>query len=210
MLVVISNPAAVTDETTIINDLFDEGLEVLHLRKPDITIEEIRSLLKKIKPQYYQRIALHQHHDLADDFGIKRLHYKEANRKKHEGKLLYLYSSPLLRRGAGGEEILSTSIHQIEDYKTLSPSFTYTFFGPLFDSISKPGYTSKLSDDFVFPIGPGHPKVIAIGGINATNIQKAIDMNFDGVAALGTIWSKPEDSVRQFKTLQKAWEQVGR
>ena len=200
MLVVISSPTAVADEATIINVLFDEGLEVLHLRKPDITIDKMRSLLEKIKPQYYHQIALHQHHEVANDFGTNRLHYTEVNRK----------NSPLLRRGAGGEEILSTSIHQIEEYKNLSNLFDYTFLGPVFDSISKPGYTSTLSDDFVFPIEAGRPKVIAIGGIDSTNIQKAMRMNFSGVAILGTIWSKPEESVSQFKILQKAWEQAGR
>jgi thiamine-phosphate pyrophosphorylase len=204
MLVVISNPTAVVDEATIINELFDEGLKILHLRKPSISIDKIRSLLEKVKPQYYQRIALHQHHELADDFGINRLHYTEEKRKK------LLHSSPLLGRGVGGEEILSTSIHQVKEYKYLPDSFEYTFFGPVFDSISKVGYTSTLSDDFVFPIEIGNPKVIAIGGIDSSNIQKAIDMNFDGVATLGTIWSKPENSVGQFKKLQKAWEQTGR
>jgi len=196
MLVVISSPAAVADEATIINALFDEGLKVLHLRKPGISIDEMRQLLDKIKPQYYQRIALHQHHEAANDFGINRLHYTKAHKKP-----------ALFWREAGSKvNILSTSIHQIEEYKNLPLSFDYTFFGPVFDSISKAGYTSTLSDDFIFPIETGHPKVIAIGGIDATNIQKAKDMNFDGVAALGTIWKKPEESVRQFKILQKAWE----
>ena len=198
MLVVISSPTTVADEATIINTLFDEGLEILHLRKPDTTIEEIRSLLKKIKPQYYQRIALHQHHEVADDFfGMNRLHYTEENRRDWNGE-------------ARERQVLSTSIHQLEEYKKLSPSFDYTFFGPVFDSISKAGYASSLSNDFVFPVEPDHPKVIAIGGIDVSNIQKAKDMNFDGVAVLGAIWSKAEDSVRQFKTLQKAWESVGR
>ena len=204
MLVVISSPTAVADEAIIINALFDEGLEVLHLRKPDYGKDEIRSLMEKIKPQYYNRIALHQHHELADDFGINRLHFTEEKRKR------LLQSSPLPRRGVGGEEILSTSIHEVAEYRTLSDKFSYTFFGPVFDSISKVGYTSSLSDDFVFPVEPHHPKVIAIGGIDPVNIQRVKEMKFDGAAALGTIWRQPANSVSQFKALQKAWEQTGR
>ena len=210
MLVVISSPTAVADEAIIINALFDEGLEVLHLRKPDYGKDEIRSLMEKIKPQYYNRIALHHHHELADDFGINRLHYSEANRPPNPQKGLQqplaCIEAPLGGLGA----FLSTSIHNVEDYKNLSSSFAYTFFGPVFDSISKVGYTSSLSGDFVFPVEPGLPKVIAMGGIDPANIQKAKEMKFDGVAVLGTIWSKPENSISQFKALQKAWEQTGR
>ena len=89
----------------------------------------------------------------------------------------------------------------------MSSAFDYTFFGPVFNSISKQGYASSLKNDFVFPAKQNHPKVIAIGGIDITNIQQAIDMQFNGAAALGTIWQKPEESIHQFKALQKEWKQ---
>jgi hypothetical protein len=37
-----------------------------------------------------------------------------------------------------------------------------------------------------------------------------MDMQFDGIAALGIIWQKPAESIQQFKALQKAWKQTGR
>ena len=55
MLLVISNPTAVTDEATIINGLFGEGLEIFHLRKPGMAISEIDKLMEKIQPAYYQQ-----------------------------------------------------------------------------------------------------------------------------------------------------------
>jgi thiamine-phosphate pyrophosphorylase len=201
MLVVISNPTPIADEAGLINGLFDEGLEVLHLRKPDTSADEIRLLLEKIKPQYHSQISLHQHHEMAKDFGIKRLHLTEINRKKG-------LHSPL-PFGEGQVGILSTSIHDVNDYQTLPETFEYTFFGPVFDSISKPGYTSSLSDNFVFPIKTGYPKVIAIGGIDASNVHRVKQMNFSGAAVLGTIWSKPEESISRFKTIQKTWSKTG-
>ena len=196
MLVVISNPTPIANEAELINSLFDEGLEIFHLRKPEASIDEIRSLLKQIKSKHHTQISLHQHHEIAAEFGIKRLHYTELKRKQEA------HSS--LPNG-----VLSTSIHEVDEYQALSAAFEYTFFGPVFDSISKPGYTSKLSDGFVLPYKVGHPKVIAIGGIDATNIQKVKQMYFSGAAVLGTIWTKPEESITQFKTLQKAWKQAG-
>jgi len=208
MLVVISSPTAVANEASIINSLFDEGLEVLHLRKPDIAMDEMRSLLQKIKPQYHHQISLHQHHGAADDFGIRRLHYKQPpNPQRGLKHPLASIEAPF---GGMGAAVLSTSIHQLDEYIALSASYEYIFFGPVFDSISKAGYTSWLSSDFVFPVQPGRPGVIAIGGISPTNIRKVKEMKFDGAAALGTIWSKPEESIMQFKMLQKAWKEAGR
>ena len=202
MLIVISCPTAVADEAGIINALFDEGLKILHLRKPGIVIDELSILLGKIKPQYRHQIALHQHYALADDFGTKRLHFAEIMRKElNEEKLLQLMSE---------KNVLTTSIHQTKEYRNLSSCFDYTFYGPVFNSISKQGYTSTIPDDFIFPVQLNHPNVIAIGGIDATNIQKAMDMQFYGVAVLGTIWQKPGESIQQFKALQKAWKQTGR
>ena len=201
MLVVISNPTAVADEATIINQLFDEGLEILHVRKPGVTIDEIKLLLQKIKMQYHQRIALHQHHEISTDFSIKRLHYTATNRKE--------MSDEALIKLKADNYILSTSIHQVQEYNSLSAVFDYTFFGPVFNSISKPGYTAVIADDFIFTVLENYSKVVAIGGINATNILKVKEMQFNGAAVLGSIWQKPGESILQFKALQKAWKQTG-
>ena len=132
----------------------------------------------------------------------KRLHYTETNRRK--------MSDEILMKLKADNYVLSTSIHSVQEYNSLSTLFDYTFFGPVFNSISKQEYASSLKNDFVFPANDDHPKVIAIGGIDATNIQQAIDMQFNGVAVLGTIWQKPEESIQQFKAIQKAWKQTGR
>ena len=202
MLVVCSNPTVVLDEVSIINNLFDEGLEVLHIRKPEATVDDIRELLEKINSKYHNQIALHQHHEIANEHGIKRLHFTEAKRKEMNEEAL-----TILREE---NNILSTSIHNIEAYDALSSAFDYAFFGPVFNSISKQGYTAVVNDDFIFPIKKNHSKVIAIGGINATNIKKVKQMQFNGAAVLGGIWQNPSYSILQFKALQKAWKQTGR
>ena len=198
MLVVISYPTGVADEATIMNNLFDAGLEILHVRKPYVSMDEIKLLLQKIKPQYYHRISLHQCHELADDFGIKRLHYTETNRKE--------MSTEMLIKLKAEKYILSTSIHQVQEYNKLFNIFDYTFFGPVFNSISKEGYTAVVTDDFIFPVQKNHSKVVAIGGICAENIKKVKQMQFNGAAALGTIWQNQHKSILEFKALQKEWK----
>ncbi len=200
MLVVISHPYPLANEADYINALFDEGMEVFHLRKPDVLGDELKQLLDNIKPAYRSKIALHQHHVIKNEYGITRLHFTEVKRKEmSEEKMLQLTDL---------NNILSTSIHQTEDYQKLSLCFSYTFFGPVFNSISKQGYTSTLSNGFVFPVEKNHSKVIAISGINATNMQEAMNKKFSGVAVLGAIWQKPNEIIQQFKTIQKAWKQI--
>ena len=201
MVVVVTNPTAIDDEASIINNLFNEGLELLHIRKPNSTIEEIKMLLQKIETQNYHSIALHQHHELCFGFGIGRLHFTETHRQKMTDEMLIKLKA--------NNYILSTSIHDVAAYNNLSAAIDYTFFGPVFNSISKTDYGAVVADDFVFPVKKDHCKVVAIAGINAANIKKVKKMQFNGVAVLGSIWQNPSDSILQFKAIQKAWNQTG-
>lgn len=204
MVIVISHPGdALTDsagEAALINDLFDEGLELFHLRKPEASAEEVAALIRQINPAYRSRIALHQHHELASAFAIRRLHFTEALRAKTDRQRLM----ELRRSGI----CLSTSVHEAEEYENLSSCFDYMLFGPVFNSISKMGYNASLPDGFVFPATS--PRVIAIGGITPDNIRKVLKMGFSGVAALGVIWQEPDKSLRQFRNLRAAWKKETR
>ena len=202
MLIVLSSEVAVVNEAKLINGLFEVGLKIFHLREPGIDQKEIDILLNTIDAKYHAQIALHQHHQMAKEYGINRLHFTEIKRKETCNKVL----NDLKADG----NILTTSIHQVSEYAKLSPCFAYTFFGPVFNSISKLGYAATMGSDFKMPVLQNHPKAIAIGGITHDNLQEAMSRQFDGVAALGTIWQQPEYSIEQFKNLQKAWKQTGR
>ena len=47
-IIVISNPTPISKEASLINQLFDEGLSVFHLRKPDSSAQEVVLLLQEI------------------------------------------------------------------------------------------------------------------------------------------------------------------
>ena len=188
MLIVISSPTPITNEASLINQLFDEGLSVFHLRKPESSSQELVLLLQEINPIYYSKIALHSHHYMAKSFGINRLHYTEASRKQ-------LTEMDLQEKKF--ESIFSTSVHSISDYESLSNHFEYTFLSPVFDSISKPGYQAQSFD----LSKKTEIKLIALGGINETNCCKAFDMGFDGIALLGSVWNS-EDKLKTFKAIQ--------
>ena len=193
MIIIISSPGNLPDEAAIINELFDAGLELFHLRKPDDTKDEMQGLLRKIKPEHYSKIILHQHHSFAVEFGINRIHFTEMKRK--EMALEELNTTAI-------GNVLSTSIHYINDYEDLSTLFEYTFYGPVFTSISKKDYASVVEDGLSLGGIKNKVNIIAIGGIKEDNINKVLDMGFDGVALLGAIWQVPEDAIRNYKKIK--------
>lgn len=195
MIIVISSPTPVTKEASLINQLFDEGLPVFHLRKPDSSSQELVLLLQEIDQVHHSKIALHSHHYIAKSFGINRLHYTEASRKQLTDVDF-----------AENENILSTSVHSVEDFKNLSDNFSYAFLSPVFNSISKPDYEAKqfnLSDTDKNRV----TKLIALGGIDENNCTKVYEMGFDGIALLGSIWNS-KNKIYVFKSIKNSIAQL--
>ncbi len=175
--IIISNPVSLPNEINRINQLFDDGLELLHLRKPGYPEQEYRSLIESIKPGFHKRLVLHQFHSIAEEFDIHRLHFPKQKRRETTDWEQY------------SGFILSTSVHSIEEFNDLPNCFEYAFLSPVFLSISKAGYVSEKNLlEEVKKRTNFHTKLIALGGITFENGQLAIENGFDNVAMLGAIW----------------------
>lgn len=192
-LIVISHSEVFTGEAAIIQQLFAEGLHCFHLRKPEAREEEVRELLDAVPAEYRPRIALHSFHHLADEYSVQRLHFTEQHRR------MRVHYTVLKEKGY----ILSTSVHDLETLQTLSTCFSYTFLGPVFNSISKKNYMGIAGKNFYIPDDLKALPVIALGGISSENISEVPDMNFDGAAVLGALWQEPERALDKFRLLQK-------
>ncbi|MPS63557.1 MAG: thiamine phosphate synthase [Chryseobacterium sp.] len=176
MIVIITPEKQVHKETEIINELFREGLDLLHIRKPFINSEEMTEFIKKINPEFHHQLVLHSHHHLAEDFDISRLHFREIDRRND------LHQS-------FKDKIISTSVHDIETFNELGNEWEYAFVSPVFPSISKKGYgeNSIILNDIIRREN-SKVKLIALGGINENNILEVFSNDIDGVALLGAIW----------------------
>ncbi|KQB38284.1 thiamine phosphate synthase [Flavobacterium aquidurense] len=189
-MIVITNPSAIANEINIIDSLFEEGLSLLHIRKPDFSEIEMVEFIHQIKPEYRSNLVLHNHHQLVEDFGIKRIHFSEQDRK----------NSFSIRKH---QKIFSTSTHSIEDFNSVENDFDYAFLSPVYKSISKADYHPKENLFEALKSRTNHKtKVIALGGIDSENIKKTFENGFDDVALLGSIW-KNENPIKQFKLCQK-------
>ncbi|MFY7814906.1 MAG: thiamine phosphate synthase [Chryseobacterium taeanense] len=180
MIIVITPEERIQRETEIINELFQEGLDLLHLRKPFIGREEMEDFIQKIDPQFHHQLVLHSHYDLAKDFNISRFHFRETDRQNGLFKPFK-------------DKFISTSVHDIETFNELHEEWDYAFISPVFPSISKKGYgkDSTILNDMK-KRSNSTVKLIALGGINENNIHEVFNSGADGVALLGVIWESNE------------------
>ena len=70
-LILITRPTYFVEEDKIITTLFDEGLDYLHLRKPDTAPVYAERLLTLIPEKYRKRIVVHGHFYLKEEYNLK-------------------------------------------------------------------------------------------------------------------------------------------
>lgn len=189
-MIVISNPTAIANEIKTIHALFECGLELFHVRKPDFSAEEIKTFVTVIGLEYRNKLVLHSHHHLAEELGMNRIHYTEKERH-------------ISINITDSDRIISTATHSIEDFNHLENCFDYAFLSPVHNSISKQNYNPKI--DLLNAIKNRtnfNTKLVALGGIEAQNIKKTLDAGFDDVALLGTIWNSKQP-IKNFELCQQ-------
>jgi thiamine-phosphate pyrophosphorylase len=182
LVIIVSYPTVLTNEAAHINELFKQGMELFHLRKPGYTEDQLEKLLIQITPGYYHNLVLHDHHHLAQKYNIKRIHFSEQKRKDIKENDLEEWKKK--------DFILSTSIHALDEHSDLSEKFSYTFYGPVFESISKPGYKPPGDKFPILKVENRKVKIIAIGGVTPDKMMLLNDLGFDGVALLGAVWDQ--------------------
>ena len=89
-LILMTTPYFFVEEHQIINALFDEGLEILHLRKPETEPVYSERLLTLIDESYRKRIVVHDHFYLKNEYNLKGIHLNQRNPElppKYKGHL---------------------------------------------------------------------------------------------------------------------------
>ncbi|PTN04342.1 thiamine phosphate synthase [Mangrovibacterium marinum] len=194
-LLVISHPDQFAHEAEVINQLFELGMQHFHLRKPNWSTEEIRNLLKSVQPTFFNRIIIHDHFQLAVEFGLGGIHFSAKTKNQ----------MPQWRSFEGSR---STSCHSLEELHELPDQIDYAFLSPIFPSISKQGYHANFDFDELekFLATYNKAEVIALGGIEAGKIQTCRQIGFNGIAVLGNIWQEGQtqrELTDRFRILQK-------
>ena len=193
-LIVITSPCFFEREDVILSHLFKEGMQCLHLRKPDSDANELRKLLDRIPDIYYPKIVLHDCFGLAVEYGLGGVHLNRRNNQPPDDF-------------AG---TISRSCHSIGELGQFG-KLDYLFLSPIFESISKEGYGSGFKPEILKQAsnaGIINDKVIALGGIDLTTLPLLRPFRFGGTAVLGALWGnhpsadKENSIITQYNKLQ--------
>jgi len=198
-LLIISPEQQLASEHQVLAQLFAAGLTTFHVRKPSWTRPELEAYLKAIPAQYYPRLVLHAHYELALEYPLKGIHLTTRARKEPGlGRLL---------RQLRGRSI-SASLHSLAEVARHRRRYDYVFLSPIFDSTSKAGYRSSFKLTEVQQALAAwqqrrqyRPRVVALGGITPATLEWVQQAGFAGAAVLGGIWQQP-DPVAAFRALQ--------
>ena len=180
--IAITPPYIYQEEARHIEAALNDGFTRVHIRKPEASAEELSGLLSDIPQHLRSKISIHDHHELAETFGIGGIHLNSRNPKVQEG----------------WKGVLSCSTHSPEEARNaLDRKFDYIFLSPFFESYSKPGYEPKFSLKDLS--GLDKSKIIALGGIDRGMLSMFKDSGFGGIAMLSRAWpNKFEDAFRNF------------
>ncbi len=176
-LIVITDQIMFGDECRWIERLLESGVTTLHIRKPDSDLVAVERMLNSISSEFYGKLALHDHFELAGLYKLGGIHLNGRN--------------PAPLEGFKGR--ISRSCHTLEEVELAKEYCSYVTLSPIFNSISKSGYSSKFSEESLKSAGERgviDEKVVALGGVSMENIGRVAEYGFGGAALLGAVWSQ--------------------
>ena len=194
MIIVLSPENDIPNEVKILHQLFKQGLAYYHVRRPHKSYEEYKNYLNQIDTAFHDRIVVHDHHILINEFNVKGIHFKEQHRIDHidnPGK----YFKGLNMFG----KTISSSFHDLQAIEDCYFEFDYHFLSPVFDSISKEDYKGRG-----FDVNKSNKTIIALGGVCLENVAQVKQLGYSGIAVLGSIW-KAENPLQSFKNIKAAF-----
>lgn len=211
MIILIAPENDIPNEIEILHQLFQEGLEYYHFRKPHKNYQEHCEYLNQIDKQYHNRIVVHYFHELVNEYSLKGIHFQEAKRRdvlsteykvqstktflQHYAKSLNTQYSVLSTKS------ISSSFHEPEELENCTFEFDYHLLSPVFSSISKQGYNGRG-----FDVNHIEKTIIGMGGVTTENLAEFDKLGFKGVGVLGGIWNS-ENPVEDFKKMNNHFEQ---
>ncbi len=176
-LVVMTQPTFFVEEDKILTSLFDEGLDSLHLYKPDSSPMYSERLLTLLSEDYYSKITVHANFYLKEEYKLRGIHIDDEQAPAPKG-----YKGRISR----------TCTH-LELLKDTKRNADYVFLKYIQDSQTeadkKASFTmEQLKEAAHHRLIDKH--VYALGGMNLDNVKLAKDLGFGGIVICGDLWNR--------------------
>lgn len=176
-LIVMTKPTFFVEEDKILANLFDEGLENLHLYKPGSSPMYSERLLTLLGDRYHNKITVHGHFYLKEEYHLRGIHIDDA-----------FTEPPVSYKGN-----LSRTCHAISELKNSKRHTNYVFLHSIFDSQTNTDEKSSFSIEELKEAsrqGLIDKKVYALGGMNLDTIKSIKDLGFGGIVICGDLWNR--------------------
>ena len=198
-LIIMTKATFFVEEDKILTTLFEEGLENLHLYKPESEPVFSERLLTLLPDDYYKKITVHDHFYLREEFGLRSIHLNTI-----DTELPYGYKGHF-----------SCTCHAISELQEAKKKASYVFLKTIFDSNSNPNDKQTITEEELRQAskrGLIDKHVYAMGGICLDNIRQIKDLGFGGVVVCGDLWNRfnihqeqdYKELIGHFHKLQKA------
>lgn len=174
-LVIMTKATFFVEEDKILTTLFEEGLENLHLYKPESEPIYSERLLTLLPEDYYKKITVHDHFYLKEEFGLHGIHLNNP--------------SDALPYGYKG--YVSITCRKLEDLKEAKKRSSYVFLRNVYDSQGEPTEKRSFTEEQLKSAarqGLIDKHVYALSGINLNNIKRMKDLGFGGVVISTDLW----------------------
>lgn len=174
-IIAVTTPKVITQDADIITSLLRRGVDIVHLRKPDSNVDECRALLRDLDKESRARIIVHDYPELYAEFSLKGIHLNRNVATVPDG-----YTGFKTR-----------SCHSLEELVRYKSDYDYLFLSPIFDSISKIGYSSHFTSNELQRAsneGVIDSRVVALGGVTPDKVDYLKRLGFGGVAMCGAIY----------------------
>ncbi|MCB4806935.1 thiamine phosphate synthase [Tamlana sp. 62-3] len=195
MIVLIAPEQDITNEIEILNQLFQEGLQYYHLRKPNKDYNQHCNYLNQIDTKYHNRVVVHYHHKLINQYNLKGIHFQEQKRRDHiDNPGQYFKNLNMFGK------TISSSFHEPEELENCYFEFDYHLLSPVFSSISKQGYKGRE-----FDVNHIDKTIVGMGGVTEHNLSEFKKLGFKGVGVLGGVWHS-ENPLQSFINIKNAFK----
>ncbi len=176
-LILLSTPDFFVQENTIINAMFDEGLDMLHILKPNSEPVYCERLLKLLDKKWLKKVVTHDHFYLKSEFKLHGIHLSQRN--------------PIPPSQYKGH--ISCSCYTIDDVVRRKDKCDYVFLSQIFEGITRPDLQPSFSEgelEEAAKKGVIDSKVMAFGGVSLDKMNAIKEYGFGGCVIFGDIWKR--------------------
>lgn len=200
-LILLSNPNFFVEEDKILTALFEEGIDILHIRKPNSEPIYSERLLTLIPEEYHKRIVVNDHFYLKEEFGLMGIHLSHHNPTPPKNY----------------HDQVSRTVYSLEEAREFKATDKYVFLKNVRTSISEPTHLAQYTNEQLYDAarqGIIDRHVMALGGITLEEIPQMKDFGFGGVVVRGDIWKRfnihqgcdYKELIAHFRKLRRATE----